>query len=131
MPRWLILTGTHIPFVMSIGSPVGSTLLPILTAAYRPLTTAPNFCFSAVYFGAVCARSGAVISTGVTERFVLRPIGSCTQGVCLLVRITKSTSPRFVETKPGLPEAKGSLVLWGDVKTFAGFIWRCPGRRRC
>lgn len=51
MPRWLILTGTHI-LVMSIGFAGGIYLLPILTAPPAPTEAALQISASkAVYVG--------------------------------------------------------------------------------
>lgn len=51
MPRWLILTGTHI-LVMSIGFAGGIYLLPILTAPPAPTEAAlQNSASKAVYVG--------------------------------------------------------------------------------
>ena len=51
MPRWLILTATHI-LVLSVGFAGGIYLLPILTAPPSPTEVAlQNSASEAVYFG--------------------------------------------------------------------------------
>ena len=128
MPRWLILTGPHI-LVMSIGFAGGIYLLPILTAPPAPTEAAlKNSASKAVYVGRFARdlKGSDLLHWGDGEVRVapdrIVHLGRLSPGPDYKVYL----APRFVDTKQDFLEAKGSSVLLGDVKTFAGFIVAVP-----
>ena len=107
MPRWLILTGTHI-LVMSIGFAGGIYLLPILTAPPAPTEAAlQNSASKAVYVGRFARdlKGSDLLHWGDGEvRVALDRIvhlGRLSPGPDYKVYL----APRFVDTKQDFLEA--------------------------
>ncbi len=133
MPRWLILTATHI-LVLSIGFAGGIYLLPILTAPPSPTEVALQNSASerSIWVDLRAIWKAVISSIGAPEKFGIAPdriahLGRLSPGPDYKVYL----APRFVETKAAFLEIKGSSVRLGDVKTFNGFIVAGAQRRRC
>ena len=128
MPRWLILTATHI-LVLSVGFAGGIYLLPILTAPPSPTEVAlHNSASEAVYFGRMARdlEGSDLLHWGTGEVRIapdrIAHLGRLSPGPDYKLYL----APRFVETKAAFLEIKSSSVRLGDVKTFNGFILQVP-----
>lgn len=128
MPRWLILTATHI-LVLSVGFAGGIYLLPILTAPPSPTEVAlQNSASEAVYFGRFARdlEGSDLLHRGTGEVRIapdrIAHLGRLSPGPDYKLYL----APRFVETKAAFLEIKSSSVRLGDVKTFNGFILQVP-----
>jgi hypothetical protein len=128
MPRWLILTTSHLA-MLATGLAVGIYTLPIIAAPRSPdAATLQSVAAETLYAGRLVRtlRGSDLLHWGEGEVRISR------SRIALIGRLSPwpayklYLAPRFVDTKEGFLQVKDRSVRVGDVKTFDGFVIAVP-----